>query len=309
MADPLAFAGGLAATGFRALALTGTVVAAGAVAFARLVAPRAGIAPAAEVPLARLGAAGAFLVAIGAPFRVWTQASAFALEPAETWSYVPRVLGTTWGVGATAQTIAALALAFGLRRAVRRAGSDAATGGPAGARRDVPGRALTVAGTLGLIVTPAMMGHAIADERSTGLAVALDVTHVAAASAWLGALVPLAMIARTGERAVTAALIRAFHRPAMVAAVAVVLTGVGTTLMRVPTLGDLLHSTYGAVLLVKVALVAMALGFGAMHYRSGERAAASGAPVWRTLLAEVAVAAGIVLVTAVLTGTESRAGA
>src|SRR5581483_5206851 len=164
MADPLAFAGGLAATGFRALALTGTVVAAGAVAFARLVAPRAGIAPAAEVPLARLGAAGAFLVAIGAPFRVWTQASAFALEPAETWSYVPRVLGTTWGVGATAQTIAALALAFGLRRAVRRAGSDAATGGPAGARRDVPGRALTVAGTLGLIVTPAMMGHAIADE-------------------------------------------------------------------------------------------------------------------------------------------------
>jgi putative copper resistance protein D len=295
MGDPLEFAGGLAAAGFRALTLTGTVVAAGAVAFRRLVAPRAGLAAAAEVPLARLGAAGAMLVAIAAPFRVWTQAAAFSLEPAETWDYVPRVLGTTWGTAATAQAIAALALAVGLTRSARRA---------EGGGRDAPGAVLVAIGTLGLIATPAMMGHAIADERSASLAMALDITHVAAAAAWLGALVPLALFARVGNGAVTASLVRAFHRPAMVAATAVVLTGVASTLLRVPSLAGILHSMYGTVLLAKVALVGVALALGAVHYRSGERAAASGAPVWRTLIAEATVAAGIVVATALLTGTE-----
>lgn len=202
----------------RALALTGTIVAVGAVAFRRLVAPRAGIIAAAEAPLARLGATGAtgaMLVAGGAPFRIWTQASAFALEPAETWSYVPRVLGTAWGIGATVQAVAALGVAFGPRRVVRLAGGAKDTSVPESPVRDAPGRALVALGTLGLIATPAMMGHAIVDERSVGLA-----------RARRGAL-PL-----------------------------------------------------------------------------GRAGGGQGRAVWRTRLAEVVVAAGIVLVTAVLTGTE-----
>ncbi|MEA3247873.1 MAG: CopD family protein, partial [Gemmatimonadota bacterium] len=196
--------------------------------------------------------------------------------------------------------------AGGGRGAAPRARGPTA-GAAGGGGRDGLGSALIAAGALGLIVTPALMGHAVADERSVTLAVALDATHVAAASAWLGALVPLALFARAGDGAVTADLIRAFHRLAMIAAGVVVATGVGTTLLRVPALAEILHSRYGAVLLVKVALVAVALGLGAVHFRSGERAAASGRPVWRSLMAEVAVAAAIVVATALLTGTEPPA--
>ncbi|MCC7195326.1 MAG: CopD family protein [Gemmatimonadaceae bacterium] len=293
MSDPFEFAGGTATAGLRAIALTGTMVAIGAVAFRVLVAPRAAFGSAASEPVARLGRMGALLVLLAAPVRVWVQASGLAMDPGDTWGLIPRVLGTDWGRGAIAQAAAALlaVVAFSVARS-----------------RDRAGWLTAAVAAVGLAVAPGAMGHPIADEAHRAQSMAADALHVAGASAWIGALLPLALFARAGNAALTATLIRAFHKVAMASVALVVLSGAGSTLRRSPNLPALVHSGWGATLGVKLALVAVILALGAYHLRSGEQRASAGQPVGRTLAAELLVALAVLAVTGVLTGTEPPAG-
>lgn len=294
MSDPFEFAGGTATAGLRAIALAGTMVAIGAVAFRVFVAPRAALGRAASEPVARLGRIGALLVLLAAPVRVWVQASGFAMDPGDTWGLIPGVLGTDWGRGAIAQAAAALLAVVALSVVVRS--------------RDRAGWLPAAVAAVGLAVAPGAMGHPIADEAHRAQSMAADALHVAGASAWIGALLPLALFARAGNAALTATLIRAFHKVAMASVALVVLSGAGSTLRRSPNLPALVHSGWGATLGVKLALVAVILALGAYHLRSGEQRAAAGQRVGRTLAAELLVALAVLAVTGVLTGTEPPAG-
>ena len=141
------------------------------------------------------------------------------------------------------------------------------------------------------------MGHAAADTAWPRLARVLDALHVLGAGAWIGGLLFLATEARA-DRAVWAA----FSRVATIAAPVVVVTGVGVTLRRLSgvPLHDTLVSSYGQLLALKIALVVVVLGFGAVHRR---RVAAHAVPGIRSIRSEIVFAFAIFVVTSVLTGS------
>jgi copper transport protein len=135
-----------------------------------------------------------------------------------------------------------------------------------------PPRALIVLLALGaayLAVAPALAGHASL-ESPVAVFFPVDVVHVLAASVWVGgiACLLLALPAATRElhgsdrsRLLLATLAR-FSPLALGAVVAIAITGVVQAYIDVRTLHGLLHSTYGALILVKVALLLMLISLG-----------------------------------------------
>jgi copper transport protein len=170
--------------------------------------------------------------------------------------------------------------------------------------------------TIALVVPPvlalasAMSGHAAALEESAPVAVALDALHVLAASTWLGGLATLVIVGLRAAVALPApagraagALVNAFSPVALLSGTLVVLTGSAQAVLQLGSLAELTGSTYGRVLLIKLALVLLALGAGAFNWRRVrprfEREDAT-AMLRRSGRVELAVALGILLVTAIL---------
>ncbi len=145
-----------------------------------------------------------------------------------------------------------------------------------------------------LLLLP-LMGHAAAVETGRGRAYGLALGHAVAATLWLGTLLVLARPWWLGVSAVQRAIGR-YGRMALVAAPAVLLTGVLTAWPRVGGLDGLLGSGYGRLLLAKVASVGVVLALGAVHHRRLVRG--GGEPERSSLLAELLMA----LVVLALTG-------
>ncbi len=142
-------------------------------------------------------------------------------------------------------------------------------------RRGVSGRAetaLVVALALGagyLVITPALAGHA-SIESPRGVFFPADAIHVGAASVWVGgiACLLLALPAATRKlegaertRLLLATLAR-FSPLALGAVVAIAITGVIQAYIDVRTLDALVSTTYGALVLVKTALLLALMTLG-----------------------------------------------
>ena len=111
-----------------------------------------------------------------------------------------------------------------------------------------------------LVVSVAAVGHAVAGSLPL-LAVAATAVHVGAMSAWLGGLVALfagALRASTPAGELAAALPR-WSRLAAGYVGAIVLTGIWQSLREVSSFAALTSTTYGWVLVAKLALVAVVL--------------------------------------------------
>jgi copper transport protein len=113
-----------------------------------------------------------------------------------------------------------------------------------------------------IAITPALAGHA-SIESPTWLFFPSDVLHVLAASVWVGgiACLLLALPAATRElagaergRLLLATLAR-FSPLALGAVTVIAITGVVQALIDVRTVHGLLHTTYGALVIVKVGLL------------------------------------------------------
>jgi copper transport protein len=130
--------------------------------------------------------------------------------------------------------------------------------------RAAPRRAalnLGVVVAAGLVVTTAAVGHPVAGP-SPALAVAITAIHVAAMTLWTGGLAAmLAGLLRPGVRAgdLGAALPR-FSGLALGSVVALVLTGVVQAVREVGSPTALFGTTYGWVLVAKVAVLVVVLG-------------------------------------------------
>jgi len=115
----------------------------------------------------------------------------------------------------------------------------------------------------GLLLTFPLAGHAAASPGLL-LAVPADAVHVAAMSVWLGGLVVLALhllpAARPDE---LAALLPVWSRWAAYAVVALVLSGSVQALLEVGGLRGLTGTTYGRLVLAKIALLAVLLAIAA----------------------------------------------
>lgn len=182
-------------------------------------------------------------------------------------------------------------------------------------------RPLMALGALGvayLAITPALGGHASV-QGPRGVFFPSDVVHVLAASVWVGGIcclllaVPAATRRLEGPqrtRLLLAALAR-FSRWALACVIALAITGVLQAYLEVRSFHGLLHTTYGALVIVKVVLLAALIGLGwvnrerllpALH-RLVERAhppGALGVRARRVLRGELALMLGVLGVTAVL---------
>ncbi len=135
-----------------------------------------------------------------------------------------------------------------------------------------PSRPIIVLFGLGsayLAITPALAGHA-SIQSPTAVFFPSDVLHVLAASVWVGGIACLlgALPAATRQlqgpdrsRLLLATLAR-FSPLALGAVVVIAVTGVVQAYIDVRSIEGLLHTTYGALILVKVALLVALIGLG-----------------------------------------------
>jgi len=129
--------------------------------------------------------------------------------------------------------------------------------------------ALLALGALYLAMTPALAGHA-SIESPTAVFFPSDVLHVLAGSVWVGGIACLLLALPSAtrplegperSRLLLAALAR-FSPIALGAVVTIAVTGVIQAYIDVRSLHGLLHTTYGALILVKVALLLVLIGLG-----------------------------------------------
>ncbi len=177
-----------------------------------------------------------------------------------------------------------------------------------------PGAAAVVG--LGLVVTPGVGGHASSGELVVPALVA-DALHVTAMAAWLGGLAVLAVMlcpdrdSRTRDggggngaagAAVLTPMVDRFSRMATVCIGVIVVTGIFQSWRQMRSLDALVDTDYGRTLLVKVALVAVAVACAGLVRRIVRRPDTThGVGALRRSVGIEAVVLGAVLVaTAVL---------
>ncbi|HZS23906.1 MAG TPA: copper resistance protein CopC [Gaiellaceae bacterium] len=142
-----------------------------------------------------------------------------------------------------------------------------------------------------------LSGHS-SSSRTTELA---DWLHLTAAMLWVGGLVQLAFVVWPTLPNARGLAFRRFSRLATLCVGVLVAAGTYLTLQRLPQLRDLWQTGYGHVLLVKLSLVALALGWGAVHqFVALPRVDRFSSRLTRSLLGESAVAVAVLLAAAVL---------
>ncbi len=212
------------------------------------------------------------------------------------------LFGTSWGAGWLLGLVGIVVAGVGFSIAKRS--------------RTNAGWAIAALGALAIVMAPALTGHARATQP-VGLALFADMLHVCAACAWIGGLMALLFaalpIARGSRAASTigsgplvAGLVRAFHPVALTCAAIVILTGLCAAWLRLPAIGALWSSSYGRVLLIKLAFVAMVVVMGAINWRRtlpslGDDQSAR--RITRTAGTELTFAVLVLAVTAVLVST------
>lgn len=171
-----------------------------------------------------------------------------------------------------------------------------------------------------LATTPALAGHA-SIQSPTAVFFPSDVLHVLAASVWVGGIACLlyALPGATGQlespersRLLLATLAR-FSPLALGAVVVIAATGVIQAYIDVRSIDGLLHTTYGQLIIVKVALLASLIALGwinrervipALERVVGDRRAPGGIGVLarRTMRGELALMLCVFGVTSALIG-------
>jgi copper transport protein len=151
-----------------------------------------------------------------------------------------------------------------------------------------------------------LSGHSAVDHGSSWLSAAADWVHLSAATLWLGGLVQLAVVVWPLAPELRARAFLAFSRLATVLVAFLLGAGIYLSVLRFPHVADLWATGYGRVLLAKLALVCLALGWGAVHHFVArpvlERAPEAGllARLSRSLVGESAVGMAVLLAAAVL---------
>lgn len=157
------------------------------------------------------------------------------------------------------------------------------------------------------LVLAGAAGHAAAVEPGTALAITVDGIHLLAAGVWAGALIPLALLLGAAgreegadARPYAALAARRFARWALVAVVVLAGSGVANAATHVGSVAALVGTTYGRLLLAKLALLVPILLLAAANRRlhlprlAGD-AATVGRPAMRALARFVALEGALAL--------------
>jgi copper resistance protein D len=255
----------------RAAGLVGQSLALGGAAFALFVVRpgRERCPPGALDRTLWLTALGAVLVAVAQTAGLLAVAA--ALADGAGWP-LAALLGSTSGMAGLLR-IATAAGAAGAAVALRRA--------PEGRTRGV----VLLGMTLLLAFTGALAGHGAGRLEGRSWLVALGAVHLAAAATWVGGLICAAAAVAKAHRAGEEWL-RPFSALAAVAVTVLALTGAALSIEFVATPAAAIGTSYGAMVLTKIALFGALLAMGALNYRAlrgvrgvpSERSTRSAAP-------------------------------
>ncbi len=152
------------------------------------------------------------------------------------------------------------------------------------------------------LATWPLTGHPTASPVA-GVSVVIDAIHLAAMSVWLGGLVMLVgFLLREANERELAAILPIWSRWAATAVSALILAGVVQALIEVASVDGLVNSTYGRLIMVKVALAAGVLGVAWYSRRLVRARTAEERPhgLRRLVAVELAITAVILGVTAAL---------
>lgn len=125
----------------------------------------------------------------------------------------------------------------------------------------------------GLLAGLVLVGHANSERGSARIVHQVaDAVHLVAAALWLGSLVPLAHLLAWAQRRakepgvnIAGPLVTRFSLVAMISVAAILVTGTVNSWYTVRTVPGLLGTPYGHLLLAKVALVAIMVGFAVFN--------------------------------------------
>ena len=156
---------------------------------------------------------------------------------------------------------------------------------------------------LALVSGLSLSGHQATEPNSTFLSEAADWIHLVAACIWVGGVATLAFLVWPIAPGLRRIAFLGFARLAAVLVAAMVIPGAYLALVRLPAVSDLWETQYGRFLLLKSALVGIALSWGAMHHffvrprlEEGEEP-----DVGPSLVGEAVVAFAVLLSAAILT--------
>jgi putative copper resistance protein D len=179
-------------------------------------------------------------------------------------------------------------------------------------------RAAAVLLSAALIGSLAWAGHAAAGDGVEGtIHLAADILHLVAAAAWVGALIPLALLLGAARRdqseaavAVARAAVLRFSSLGIASVGTLVATGLVNTWVLAGSVAALVETDYGHLLLVKVVLFLVMLSFSAINRlwltpRLAHAPKAAGAPpamrqIERNSLIEAGLGAIIILIVGLL---------
>ena len=150
---------------------------------------------------------------------------------------------------------------------------------------------------IGLAIALTLTGHAAGAPPR----MAIHVGHLLGGGVWLGTLAGLAAIRSRVSATFRTGLLRGFSPVALTGAAALAATGILAGWLYVGSFSNLTGTSYGQVLLLKLALVAGAAACGFVNWRSLQSGRAEPG---RVVALELMLAVAIVLTTAVLTETE-----
>ena len=165
----------------------------------------------------------------------------------------------------------------------------------------------------GAVLVHVLAGHADAPSSWRLLNVAVQWIHMTCVGVWIGGLAWLLLGIRGTGKAERADAVAAFSRVATVTLIVVLATGLARGFVEVRTLSNLVHTSYGVTLVVKVAMVLGLVLLGALnHYRWTPllRTKDGAARAFRLNSGgELAVAAAVLAATAILSGLAPAATA
>ena len=122
------------------------------------------------------------------------------------------------------------------------------------------GQWIALAGSVAIAISFAQVGHALGEPRT--VLAALLVLHLLAAAFWVGALLPLRQAAFGPDGA---DLLHYFGNVAAFSVIVLILAGISLAWLQSGSVAALLGTAYGLALLLKVAIVAVLLGFAAFN--------------------------------------------
>ena len=178
------------------------------------------------------------------------------------------------------------------------------------AARAHPRLAVTAGSLAGAVALALVASAGHAAGYAAMAPVASDLVHLLSAGIWLAGLVTLTVLfgfARADAGAMQAVVPR-FSAIALVSIALVVASGTYASWLAIHDFTPW-DSPYGVNLLVKVAVVAVALGLGALNYFDGGRNLGSMGGMGRRVLVETGLALGVIVLTANLTTGVPPSGA